>query len=186
MTQFILDKSTWSIFISLLCSTGLLMDRSILLWATGIRLTGQPFSQASFPSLYSFPKYLQAISVRHSWIKCVWLTYLICSLFASPVFTWLPSSLLKLITLITGSQISFRIMKQSTTKISAFSQPSCFLFFPHKYLPFTIICPPHVLIYLDYLFFSSFKWLACWKLFCASAQFPVFQNSYVTPSCLAF
>jgi len=51
MTQFVLDKSTWSIFISLLSSTGLLMDRSFLLWATGVRLTGQLFSQVSFSLL---------------------------------------------------------------------------------------------------------------------------------------
>lgn len=51
MTQFILDKSTWSIFITLLSSTGLLMDRSFFLWAIRVRLTGLSFSQTSFSLL---------------------------------------------------------------------------------------------------------------------------------------
>lgn len=32
----------------------------------------------------------------------------------------------------------------------------------------------------------SFRWLACWKLFCAPAQFSFFSNSCVIPPCLAF
>lgn len=50
MTQFIPDKATGSIFISLLCSTGLLINRSILLWTVGVSLTGGTFSQVSSSS----------------------------------------------------------------------------------------------------------------------------------------
>lgn len=71
MAQFIPDKATGSIFISLLCSTGLLINRSILLWAIGVSLTGGPFSQvsSSFFPCGSFPKggsFSQVILTKYS------------------------------------------------------------------------------------------------------------------------
>lgn len=86
MTQFILDKSTWSIFITLLSSTGLLMDRSFFLWAIRVKLTGLSFSQTSFfPPYGSFPKYSLAILIRCYWTKCICLICIFCSLFSSLV-----------------------------------------------------------------------------------------------------
>lgn len=65
MTQFIPDKSTGSIFISLLCSTGLLMNRSTLLWAIDCLAILSSFflPRGSFPSCGSLS---QVILARHS------------------------------------------------------------------------------------------------------------------------
>lgn len=95
----------------------------------------------------------------------------------SPLFSPVSSvSLVNLITLIKGSQIYFR----RQIKNKNFGLLSAILIFLSTLCNWChFFCLSHVPNVFIVVFLLSFRWLACCKLFCASAQLPFFPNSCV-------